>query len=104
MLSHRVRKQDSSVCKSKKPQGNYVNTDDFNAQILLWYKLIKRTKNISSQYNPSQFSKKPPNKLAQDEVGHSHVLIKVGLSFAQVAKQQTASSALRTEGLIGPLS
>lgn len=30
-------------------------------------------------------------------MGHSHVLIKVGLSFAQVAKRQTASSALRTE-------
>lgn len=33
-------------------------------------------------------------------MGHSNVLIKVGLSFAQVAKQQTASSALCTEGLI----
>lgn len=36
-------------------------------------------------------------------MGHSHVLIKVGLSFAQVAEQQTASSALGTEGLIGTL-
>lgn len=36
-------------------------------------------------------------------MGHSRVLIKVGLSFAQVAEQQTASSALGTEGLIQTL-
>lgn len=34
-------------------------------------------------------------------MGHSHVLIKVGLGFAQVAELQTASWALRAEGLIG---
>lgn len=68
---------------------------------LIYCKLIKRAKNISSQAILANFPKK--NKLASDEVGHSRVLIKVGLSFAQVATQQTASSALRTEGLIGPL-
>lgn len=51
-------KQGSGTCKSEKPQWNYVYIAYFNAQILLWFKLIKRTKNIYS-VNPSCFF---PNK------------------------------------------
>lgn len=78
-----------------------MNTAGFNAQILLWYKLIKSSKTCLHTQSQLIFLK---NKLTQDEVGHSHVLIKVGLGFAQVAAQQTASSGRRSESLIVALS
>lgn len=78
-----------------------MNAAGFNAQIILWYKLIKRGKTFLHTQSQLIFQK---NKLTQDEVGHSHVLIKVGLSFAQVAAQQTASSAQQSKSLIVALS